>query len=99
MKSLPIIIAALLLSACGPDANMPMYEQTAGANNVGINTNSRFKVERVGVFKDDLAYGDRRGIYVIIDTKTGQELIGVSGIGISELGSHKSGKSTIRDER
>lgn len=99
MKALSILIAALALTACGPDANMPMYEQEARPEGMGINTNGRFKVERVGVFKDTLAYDNRRGLYVITDTKTGQEFLGVSGIGISELGSHQSGKSRLSDER
>ena len=94
-----VIIAALLLTACGPDANMPMYEQEARPDGMSINTNGRFKVERVGVFKDSLAYDERRGLYIITDTKTGQEFVGVSGIGISELGSHSSGKSRVSDER
>ncbi len=62
-------------------------------------SNSRFSVERVGQFKDDLAYGGWRGIYVIRDGKTGAEYFGVSGVGISEVGSHAAGKSRLRDER
>lgn len=99
MKALSVIIAAMALTACGPNANMPMYEQEARPDGMSINTNGRFKVERVGVFKDTLAYDSRRGLYVITDTKTGQEFLGVSGIGISELGSHQSGKSKLSDER
>ena len=94
-----VIIAALLLSACGPNPNVPMYEQEARPEGMGINTNGRFKVERVGVFEDSLAYDDRRGVYVITDTKTGQEFVGVSGVGIADLGSHQSGKTHISDER
>jgi hypothetical protein len=51
------------------------------------------------VFKDTLAYGDQRGLYIIKDTKTNIEYIGVSGIGIAEVGSHQSGKVSVRDER
>lgn len=60
---------------------------------------SRFKVERVGVIDDDIAYGDRRGIYVITDRTTGKEYVGVSGVGVSELGSHQAGKTRVSDER
>lgn len=63
----------------------------------------RVQVTRIGVFKDTLAYNQRRGIYLIRDTTTGAEFIGVSGIGITELGSHteRVGKQTVvkQDER
>jgi hypothetical protein len=39
------------------------------------------------------------GIYRIVDSKTGKEYIGISGVGISENGSHSSGKSSMSDER
>ncbi len=60
---------------------------------------ARFQLTRVAVIEDDLAYYDRRAIYVLVDTKTGTEYVGISGVGISELGSHKSGKSHTTDER
>jgi hypothetical protein len=94
-----IFCMALVLPGCKPEANMPMLDQTVTAPQDGAFAGNRFKVERVGVFKDNLSYDGRRGVYIITDTKTGQELVGLSGIGISELGSHKSGKATIRDER
>lgn len=37
--------------------------------------------------------------YIITDTKTGTEYIGVSGIGITETGSHQAGKARVADER
>jgi len=46
-----------------------------------------------------LAYKKLRGIYEIIDNKTGKKYLGVSGVGISEVGSHSSGKNSARDER
>ncbi len=49
---------------------------------------SRYKIVRVGVFADDLAYDKKRGVYEITDTETGITYLGVSGIGITELGSH-----------
>lgn len=64
---------------------------------------TRFVVARISIFGDTLAYGGKRGVYVITDTKTGKEYIGVSGIGISELGSHTlyGGKTaaTVQDEQ
>ncbi|MDH0348122.1 hypothetical protein [Aeromonas dhakensis] len=94
-----LLLAGLVLPGCKPEANMPMYEQAVTPARAGAFPNNRFKVERVGLFKDDLAYDGRRGIYIITDTQTGQELVGLSGIGISELGSHKSGKAHHSDER
>ena len=106
MKKALICAASVLtamLGGCGPAPDMRMYEQKAGAKEVQIQDNPRIKVTRVGVFKDDVAYNDRRGVYVIQDTTTGREYIGVSGIGISELGSHTTmaGKVAVthQDER
>ena len=59
-----------------------------------VETTARFRVKRVSVFQDDLAYGRQRGVYVIYDSVTGRELVG-----IGELGKHQDGKGTRRDER
>ena len=56
-------------------------------------------VTRIGVFADDLAYDGKRGIYLIRDERTGIEYIGLSGVGISERGSHEQGKQQVQDER
>ena len=62
-----------------------------------------FKVDRVAVIYDDLAYTSARGIYLIRDNDTGKEYMGLSGVGVSELGSHSKmvGKviTTEPDER
>jgi len=49
---------------------------------------SRISVIKLSQFEDSLAYREYRGVYLIKDKQTGAEFIGVSGIGISELGSH-----------
>ena len=64
-----------------------------------VETSARFRIKRVSVFRDDLAYGRQRGVYVIYDSATGRELVGISGVGIGELGKHQDGKGTRRDER
>lgn len=112
MRRLAALLLALPLAACGiePDKKVRdgdpievratdgwMYDRRAKAV-------ERFRVTRVGVFTDDLAYGDRRGIYLIVDTTTGREFVGVSGIGISDVGSHsrpgpKGTATTAVDER
>ena len=91
MKTLVLVLA---LCACG---RSPAPEELT--LQVNSESGSRFSVTAVGAFDDRLAYNGRRGIYVIRDTATGQEFVGVSGIGISELGSHKSGKRDVTDER
>ena len=65
--------------------------------------NSRVTVERIAVIEDNIAYNARRGVYIIRDTETGKEYIGVSGIGISETSAHtqQAGKTRVtkQDER
>lgn len=90
MKKL-MIIAALALAGCGPDPTQGM--------DTPLSSDGRFEIKRVAVVDDGLAYGDRRGIYVLTDTQTGTEYVGVSGVGISEVGSHQSGKARMTDER
>lgn len=96
MKAIILAIAVVMLAGCEPT---PDSLQRGRADQISYQTNNRFKVERVSVFYDGLAYGDKRGIYIITDTETRQEFIGVSGIGISELASHQSGKTRLTDER
>ena len=98
-KHIGIFIGAMLLIGCVPDPDMPMHKKTAVPNQDVYQQPQRFKVEQVGIFADELAYDNRRGIYIITDTKTGKEFFGVSGIGISELGYHNAGKSNVGDER
>lgn len=89
------ISAALALSSC----YRPNTDTQMGVSVPSGASESRIHVTRVGVIQDDLAYGRERGLYVIRDTESGKEFIGVSGVGIVETGSHKSGKSTVEDER
>lgn len=85
------LAALVLLGSCAPKPDTEMSTVTPEAN-------SRFAVERVGVIADDLAYSGRRGIYIFTDKETGKQYVGISGIGISDLGAHyqRAGKSTIR---
>lgn len=98
-KLLFAVVSIALLTGCGPDPTMSQPD-----DGPLVAESSRFHVERVDVFKDGLAYNDRRGIYVIRDKQTGREFIGVSGIGITEQSAHTTscGKSctrTVEDER
>ena len=94
MRLIPVLLAALALSACSPNPDTAMGKQSPA-----VSSNARVSVTRIGVIEDDLAYDNRRGIYLIHDNQTGSDFVGVSGIGISELGSHPAGKRSAPDER
>lgn len=85
---------AVLIGCQPPEPDMQMLDQpTVHAEP------PRFEVVRVQRFSDDLDYGNERGIYLVRDKKTGQEYLGVSVIGISENGRHRSGESSTTNER
>lgn len=96
MRTIAFIIAILSLTA-GCSRVEPAAETPAGAS---VGTTGRVIVQRLGTFMDDLAYNRYRGVYLVKDTQTGQEYIGVSGIGISEIGRHATGNNMrTSDER
>ena len=100
MKKIIAVLLAAILAGCEPAPDMVMQKrQRETAPAAQVSAGDRVTVERIGVFKDDLAYNERRGVYVITDKATGREFIGVSGVGITETGSHQSGKTSVRDER
>jgi len=102
MKSKIILFSAtLLLLGCDQSPLNTVLQPVNYQQNVNINPviNNRIKVERLSIVKDSTAYSNERGTYLITDTKTGAEYIGVSGIGITEVGSHSSGKYSTTDER
>lgn len=92
------LMAVMLLAGCGPEADMPMHTKDKNAPEV-LADQQRVEITRIGIFPDRVAYNGRRGVYVIKDTQTGREFIGVSGVGISETGSHMAGKAMVTDER
>lgn len=75
------------------------YEQLTGSTPITVSKSNRYKIVRIQTFYDDGAYNNIRGVYEIVDEKTGKEYFGISGIGISEIGSHSSGKTSASDER
>lgn len=87
------LLAAANLAGCVP-TNQEKVELKI---NPGVE--QRIIVERIGVFEDNLAYGSRRGIYIIRDRNTGREYIGLSGVGLAETGLHSDGDDMITDER
>ena len=91
-----LLVGPILLSACAPEPDMAMRTQKpAELKSAEVGGGDRITITRIGIFQDTLAYGDRRGVYLINDSKTGKEYLGVSGIGISEIGCHwvSTGKS------
>ncbi len=91
-------LVLVLFVGCGTDPNMPMEVKDIPTIEAAESLH-RFKITRMGVFPDSIAYNGKRGVYVIKDTHTGKEWVGVSGIGISDLGSHSDGEDIHTDER
>lgn len=99
MKRITIaLLAALSLAGCDNSTRVPVEQR--GKVQVNTAESGRVQVRKISEFRDDLAYDDYRGVYIITDTETGQEFIGVSGVGISAIGQHNCGKNCWRkDER
>lgn len=107
-----ILSAVLARDGCqnnGPETEIAATPLSAPASSVEGN---RFIVRVEQVVADSLAYHGKRGVYVIVDTITGREYLGVSGVGISELGAHstttvvpdggggmRNTHKTVKDER
>lgn len=70
-----IIIGLLIICGCSPEATHELNSKI----------NQRFSIDMVAVFKDPLAYGNKRAVYILKDKETNKEYIGISGIGISEV--------------
>lgn len=96
-----LLVALFMLTACdrGPE---PAKSTMAVSSQLSSDAD-RIKVTKMSEFRDTLAYDNWRGVYLIQDQQTGEEYIGISGIGISEVGSHTKlvGKvqQSVRDER
>lgn len=96
-SALCFVILFLVLSSCKSEPTLQItkeFEFKAAEQG-----NPRFQVSRVAVFEDELAYNSRRGIYIIYDSESGKQFVGISGIGISELGSRSVRKTGRLDER
>jgi hypothetical protein len=97
---------AILVSACGqtgdevsPRKAQAIQQKDELRKSWAMPSEGRFKLERVQDFQDNAAYNNYRSVYLLVDTETGKEYVGISGVGISEVGSHRSGKSSSTDER
>lgn len=92
MKMRALIVCALMGLVGCTEPTIPMRKESELPSAAG----QRFAVERVAVFQDELAYQNRRGVYIITDTETGEAWLGVSGVGVSELGRQSCGKNCTR---
>lgn len=97
MKIIFAIIIAVSLFGC--NVNQEGIQTSTNSSEITLQKSEQFIVVRVQNFIDKTAYNSERAIYIITDRKTGVQYVGISGIGISELGNHKSGKITVSDER
>ncbi len=94
------LLFVLLLTGCGPEPTMFQGRTGDASNSPMVVEDDRFKVERAAVFEDELAFNSKRAIYIVTDKKSERQYLGVSGIGITEIGSHNCGKNcTAQDER
>lgn len=98
LGALVLSLAAATGIGCSQEDSTPKIPLEKNSE-MPTNNTSRYKVKMVATFEDDIAYGNKRGIYEITDTQTGKVYLGVSGIGITETGSHSQDKSTVEDER
>lgn len=94
MKKL-IFLAVLALAGC--DFGSTRVDSEA-RQKMPVNVNDRVQVVKIQEFRDELAYENVRAIYVITDKDTGQEYIGLSGVGIVEVGRHGCGKGCSRED-
>ncbi|EBL0533864.1 hypothetical protein OWX90_002160 [Salmonella enterica] len=97
MKKIVAVTFCLFLSACDEGPKPSRIDASVGADA------GRFSVTQVAKFYDSDAYGNNRKIFLIRDKQTNREFVGVSGVGISEVGTHSqsNGKQVISvtDER
>ncbi|MCX8976534.1 hypothetical protein NLN92_00710 [Citrobacter portucalensis] len=97
MKKIVVVTFCLFLSACDEGPQPSRIEASVGTDA------GRFSVTQVAKFDDSDAYWGNRKIFLIRDKQTSREFVGVSGVGISEVGTHSqsNGKQVISvtDER
>lgn len=91
-------LCVIALVGCDGDTRVPSDQRQHMS--VQASQGGRVSVVKISEFRDGLAYDSVRGVYIITDKQTGKEFIGVSGVGIVDVGSHGCGKGcTARDER
>ena len=94
MTCMTIIAATIAMTGCDDVTRVDREVR----QKMPVNVNDRVQVVKIQEFRDDLAYDNVRAIYVITDKETGKEFIGVSGVGIVEVGRHGCGKGCSRED-
>lgn len=94
MRKLAFVLLLLIPGCMEPGSDNQKRQVMVSEDKV-----NQFRMERIALVRDSLAYDGYRGIYIITDTKTHKTYFGVSGIGITETGSHLAGKVQVEDER
>ena len=93
-----ILLSAFLLVACDGKPAPATIDSKVSTVDTG-----RFQVNEMAKFSDSDACNGSRKIFLITDIDSGKEFICVSGVGISEVGTHtySTGKQIITapDER
>lgn len=87
MKLILSLLVVATLCGCGQSP-----EDSRRVDTNGSATHGRFNLQLSETFRDPSAHDGYREVYLLTDTKTGREYVGVSGIGISEV--IQSGKTT-----
>jgi hypothetical protein len=82
-----------------PAVKAPEISLTEGSPELVAAAGSRFQIHKEATFRDELSYHRERAVYILTDTETGKQYVGIGGVGISELGDHTQGKQTVEDER
>lgn len=82
IKSILIILVASLLVGC--DEQIAAPAATVRVANSQLE-DTRFHIVIVAEFYDNLAYGGKRRIYEITDTKTKRTYLSVTGMGLDRL--------------
>lgn len=95
-----VLVFGLIFSGCNEENRYPGVDGRYPVKNETVSDNSSdFVLIKKQTFYDESAYGSVRNVYVLKDRVNMKEYIGVSGIGISERGSHQVGKAYVSDER
>ena len=100
-----IIPFICMLFGCGSEQATPssdvvnkyIVERPIGEDQTLYSPTNRFVVEYQQTFKAGYAE-HRRDILIIKDKTTGQKFIGITGCGVSEMWTERSGKATNRVE-
>jgi hypothetical protein len=82
MSRFILCLVGVLFAGCTPEAPREVSQVTVAAPQL---EGARFTVTIVAEFSCDLAYGGKRRIYEISDSKTGRVYLSVTGLGMDRM--------------